>query len=92
MPDQVPPAQMRERNRTLRELGARKKHEFMESFVGRKLPAITLAAQPEAGEGTEALSDNYLRIRLRGRHQTNRWVQVYLEDRAQDDVLVGHLV
>ena len=42
MPEQVPVHVARERNRVLRELAAQKKREFMQSFVGRELEAITL--------------------------------------------------
>ena len=42
MSDQVPVQVARERNRVLRELIAGKKREFMESFVGREVEAITL--------------------------------------------------
>ena len=63
MPDQVPVQVARERNRVLRELIARKKREFMESFVGREVEAITLTHFD--GEYTEALTDNYLKLRMR---------------------------
>ena len=38
----------------------------MESFVGRELEAITLTHFD--GEYTEALTDNYLKLRVRGEH------------------------
>ena len=62
MPDQVPVQVARERNRILRELIAKKKRAFMESFVGREVEAITLTHFD--GEYTEALTDNYLKLRL----------------------------
>ncbi|MGZ4875034.1 MAG: tRNA (N(6)-L-threonylcarbamoyladenosine(37)-C(2))-methylthiotransferase MtaB, partial [Candidatus Angelobacter sp.] len=62
MPDQVPVHVARERNRVLRELIAKKKQEFMQSFVGRKLDAITLTYFN--GEATQALTDNYLKMRI----------------------------
>ncbi len=61
MPDQVPVQVARERNRVLRELIAKKKRAFMESFVGREVEAITLTHFD--GEYTEALTDNYLKLR-----------------------------
>jgi threonylcarbamoyladenosine tRNA methylthiotransferase MtaB len=72
MPNQVPVQVARERNRVLRELAAEKKREFMQSFVGRKLPAITLSAGDE--HSTEALTDNYLKMRLSGKHSANQWL------------------
>jgi threonylcarbamoyladenosine tRNA methylthiotransferase MtaB len=45
MPDKVPVHVARERNRILRELAAEKKAEFMRSFVGREVEAITLEGE-----------------------------------------------
>src|SRR5271167_4170081 len=73
MPDQVPVHVARERNRVLRELAARKKRIFLESFVGRELEAITLTHYD--GQSTEALTDNYLKLHLRGEHQANQRVK-----------------
>ncbi len=70
MPDQVPVQVARERNRVLRELAAEKKRAFMESFVGREVEAITLTSYD--GEYTEALTDNYLSVKLHGRHDPNK--------------------
>jgi threonylcarbamoyladenosine tRNA methylthiotransferase MtaB len=86
MPDQVPVHIARQRNRVLRELAARKKREFMESFLGRELEAITLTHRD--GGFTEALTDNYLKLRLRGRHQPNQWRQCRIEA-VENDALVG---
>jgi threonylcarbamoyladenosine tRNA methylthiotransferase MtaB len=72
MPNPVPVQVARGRNRVLRGLAAEKKRAFMNSFVGRELPAITLSVGDE--ESTEALTDNYLKMRLAGRHAANRWV------------------
>jgi threonylcarbamoyladenosine tRNA methylthiotransferase MtaB len=69
MPDQVPVEVAQERNRILRELSARKKREFMQSFIGRKLEAITLTHRE--GDSTQALTDNYLKLYLPGRHESN---------------------
>ena len=37
---------------------------------------------------TEALTDNYLKLRLRGRHPGNRWIKAHVE-RVEDGYLVG---
>jgi threonylcarbamoyladenosine tRNA methylthiotransferase MtaB len=83
MPRQVPVHVARERNRILRDLAAQKKHAFMQSFIGKTLDAITLASgadtpvrEPSNDTFTEALTDNYLSARLRGRFEANRWMQV----------------
>src|ERR1017187_2023897 len=86
MPEQVPVHIARERNRVLRELAAKKKREFMQSFVGRELEAITLTHYD--GEYTEAITDNYLKLHLRGEHQANRWTRASIEA-VDSDALVG---
>jgi len=75
MRNQVPVYVARERNRILRELASEKKLAFMRSFVGKTVEAITLnvVGSDEDGEFTEALTDNYLKLRLRGRHEPNHW-------------------
>jgi threonylcarbamoyladenosine tRNA methylthiotransferase MtaB len=74
MPDQVPVHVARERNRVLRELAAKKNRAFRESFVGQSLEVITLQA---GGDGwTEALSDNFLKVKISGRHEANQWMNV----------------
>jgi hypothetical protein len=74
----------------LRELAAEKKLEFMRGFVGKELDAITLnvIGSDESGEFTEALTDNYLKLRLRGRQEANQWLRAQVDD-VIDGVLVG---
>lgn len=77
MPDQVPVNVARERNRILRELAEEKKSAFMGLFIGKPIEAITLNEESQGtGEAfTGALTHNYLKLRLAGRHPANRWVQ-----------------
>ncbi len=82
MPDQVPVHLARERNRILRELAAEKKLQFMQSFVGKNLSAITLSVQQNGC--TEALTDNYLKLWLRGSHRENRMVDAFIESAATE--------
>jgi tRNA A37 methylthiotransferase MiaB len=90
MSKQVPVQVARERNRILRELAAEKKLAFMRSFVGRNVEAITLhvGGSDADGEFTEALTDNYLKLRLRGKHDANRW-QTVVAQKVQAGSLVG---
>jgi threonylcarbamoyladenosine tRNA methylthiotransferase MtaB len=90
MTNQVPVHLARERNRILRELAAEKKLAFMRSFKGKPLDAITLNVVSTDGDGefTEALTDNYLKLRLRGRHEPNRWLRARVED-VVDGSLAG---
>jgi len=76
-PGQVPVAVARERNRLLRELASRKKAKFMQSLVGTAVEAITL--QSGGGEFSEALTDNYLKMKISGHHDANRWMDVKVE-------------
>jgi threonylcarbamoyladenosine tRNA methylthiotransferase MtaB len=75
--DQVPVQIARERNRVLRDLAAEKKLAFMQTFVGKTVEAITLNVF--AGGSTESLTDNYLKLRLRGQHAANQWVKARVE-------------
>ena len=77
MRNQVPVQIARERNRILRDLGAEKKLEFMRSFVGKTVEAITLDVFD--GESTEALTDNYLKLQLTGQHEANQWLKARVE-------------
>jgi threonylcarbamoyladenosine tRNA methylthiotransferase MtaB len=66
--DQVPMEVRKERNRILRELGARKHLEFRRSMIGRTLSVVTLA------EG--ALSDNFLKVELAAPRRANQMIDV----------------
>jgi threonylcarbamoyladenosine tRNA methylthiotransferase MtaB len=88
MPAQVPPAVMKERNRLLRNLAARKKQSFMESFVGETIQAITLSVYENGF--TEALTDNYLKLHVAGKHAANQWLNVQVE-RAGEGCLFGRV-
>ena len=84
--ERVPNAVKRERNRALRELAAAKKKSFMESFLGQTLSTITLNLYD--GESTETLTDNYLKLMLRGRHGANQMVNARVQA-VDGDHLVG---
>lgn len=86
MPDQVPVQLARERNRILRELAAQKKRDFVESFLGGEVEAITLTNFD--GRYTEALTDNYLKIFVSGHHAQNRWIRSQVVNVTMDS-LVG---
>ena len=82
MPNQVPIKIARDRNRILRELAAEKKLAFMRCFVGKTVEAITLneVGNDSEGEFTECLTDNYLKLRLRKRHEANHWMGVLIKN------------
>jgi threonylcarbamoyladenosine tRNA methylthiotransferase MtaB len=90
MPNQVPVQLARQRNQILRDLAREKKNLFMRTFLGRSLEAITLnmVHNTPAGEYTEALTDNYLKIRLEGRHEPNEKVTARVV-RVENGALLG---
>lgn len=75
--DQVPVRVARVRNRVLRDLAEEKKSAFMQSCVGKAVEGITL--NMGEGEFAEALTDNYLKLRLPGKQEPNRWVTARVE-------------
>jgi threonylcarbamoyladenosine tRNA methylthiotransferase MtaB len=85
---QVPVRVARERNRVLREIAAAKQAAFRRSLAGAVVEAITLRSGNE--EFTEALTDNYLKIHVRGQLEPNRWIGVEVAESA-DGVLVGQV-
>ena len=85
-PAQVPVALARDRNRVLREIASKKKAAFMQSLVGTVVEAITL--QSGGVEFTEALTDNYLKMKISGRHEANRWMNVRV-DGMNGEMLTG---
>jgi threonylcarbamoyladenosine tRNA methylthiotransferase MtaB len=90
MPNQVPVHVARERNKVLRELAAEKKLAFMRSFVGKSLDAITLNVihtSPHA-DFTEALTDNYQKLYLKGHHGPNQCMRAQVAE-VKDGALVG---
>ena len=82
MKDQVPVQIARERNKILRDLVAEKNREFREKFVGQNLEAVTL--QPNDDGTTEALSNNFLKIRIHGNLENDRLVHVKVQELTQD--------
>jgi threonylcarbamoyladenosine tRNA methylthiotransferase MtaB len=89
MPNQVPVEIARERNRILREIAARKKHDFQKQFVGGSVSAITLSVHHNAR--TEGLTDNYQKVWIAGEHAPNEILDVHVTA-IEDDSLLGHIV
>jgi len=88
-PGQVPAAVARERNRVLREIASGKKAAFMRSLVGTVVEAITL--QSGGAEFTEALTDNYLKMKIPGRHEANRWMNVRVGGVNGETLMAGRV-
>jgi len=75
--DAVPLQTIRQRARELRDLGQQKAAAFRASQAGRTARALTLARGGDTW--TEALTGNYLRVRVAGRHPANLWRNVCVE-------------
>jgi threonylcarbamoyladenosine tRNA methylthiotransferase MtaB len=86
MPNQVPVNIARDRNQILREIAARKKRAFTESFIGKTIEAITLDAanRKKDSQTTEALTDNYLKLHLAGNLAPNQWLRVQITGTTSD--------
>jgi threonylcarbamoyladenosine tRNA methylthiotransferase MtaB len=94
MRDQIPVHVARERNKILRDLAVEKKLSFMRSFVGQAMDVITLSSSvdtsicdettatqiPNDTFRTEALTDNFQKLFLKGRHAPNQWRKAQIEN------------
>jgi hypothetical protein len=58
----------------------------MGTLVGTMVEAITL--QSSTPEFTEALSENYLKMKVSGQHKANQWLAVKVEG-VSGETLVG---
>jgi threonylcarbamoyladenosine tRNA methylthiotransferase MtaB len=85
MPDQIPVHVARERNRVLRDLAADKNLGFRRKFVGKTLEVITL--QQCDDDWTEALSGNYLKVRLAGRHEANQILTAEISEVVDEELM-----
>jgi threonylcarbamoyladenosine tRNA methylthiotransferase MtaB len=74
---QVASATIRERARHLRALSQKKSDAFRAAQSGRTLRALTLARTGD--DWTEALTGNYLKVKVAGQHEPNRWHDVRME-------------
>jgi threonylcarbamoyladenosine tRNA methylthiotransferase MtaB len=68
---------IRERARHLRALSQRKSEAFRAEQSGRTLRALTLARTGE--NWTEALTGNYLKVKVAGHHPPNQWHEVCIK-------------
>jgi threonylcarbamoyladenosine tRNA methylthiotransferase MtaB len=89
---EVLPAIIKRRARELRTLGESKSAAFRQSQLGRTLRVLTLhGGEDPTSNTTPALSSNYLRVRLNGRHPANNWLDVLISSET-GAALVGELI
>ena len=91
----LPPEKIRERAQELRVLSGAKQEAFRRSQAGHTLRALTLGRQGE--NWTEALTRNYLKIRVAGRRPANEWQDVIVAPKeaelcSEADLNAGRLV
>jgi threonylcarbamoyladenosine tRNA methylthiotransferase MtaB len=67
---------IRRRAQALRAVAVKKSAAFRASQAGRTLRALTLSRGSD--DWTEALTGNYLKVRVAGRHPANQWCDVSL--------------
>jgi threonylcarbamoyladenosine tRNA methylthiotransferase MtaB len=80
----VPHAVIRERARKLRSVSFAKSAAFRTSQCGNSMRALTLARTGESSNEawTEALTGNYLKVRIAGRLRANGWYEVSVTEDA----------
>lgn len=87
--NEVSAAVIKRRARELRALGEAKSAAFRQSQLGRTLRVLTLRPGDDPDpHSTPALSSNYLKIRLRGNHPANNWIEMLIS-RETGTALVG---
>src|SRR5712691_6549593 len=87
--NEIPSAIIKGRARELRSLGEKKAAAFRQSQIGRTLRVLTLRSDRQGPSGaTPALSTNYLKVRVRGTHPANRWLDVCISN-AEGNYLLG---
>lgn len=72
----VAAVEVRGRARALRRLSEQKSAAFRSSQAGKTLRALTLARSDD--NWTEALTGNYLKVRVPGRHRANEWREAHI--------------
>jgi tRNA A37 methylthiotransferase MiaB len=74
---------IRERCELLRKISAAKNLAFRQRFVGRILPAISLAKEEEMGESV-VLTENYIHARISGPAiSPNRLIHIQIDEARQ---------
>jgi threonylcarbamoyladenosine tRNA methylthiotransferase MtaB len=84
LPDQVPSHTTKRRLRMALELSRSKNYLFRRRFIGKVLPAITLAKEEDLGASV-VLTDNYIHARIPGLSTPpNRLVKICIEEVLPD--------
>ena len=81
----VPLQVIRDRARRLRALSEEKAADFRATTAGQTMRALTLARGEDSW--TEALTGNYLKVRISGRRPANEWHEIRLTRNSQAIIL-----
>jgi threonylcarbamoyladenosine tRNA methylthiotransferase MtaB len=85
LPHQVPQDAIRERARTLRALSTEKATSFRALQAGNKVRVLTLHRGGD--HWTEALTGNYLKLRIAGKRAANQWAEVVIGTNADEPLV-----
>jgi threonylcarbamoyladenosine tRNA methylthiotransferase MtaB len=81
--NEVPGATIKRRARQLRALAEKKSAAFRQSQLGRTLRVLTLRPDDTSDtQATPAISSNYLKLAVSGRHSPNVWLDVQVSAEA----------
>jgi threonylcarbamoyladenosine tRNA methylthiotransferase MtaB len=83
MPDKVPGLVVRERARRVREIGQHLAARFRAGQVGTTHRALTLE------DGSLAVTENYLKLRIAPGHSRNEWVRLRMTSEHDGELLSG---
>jgi threonylcarbamoyladenosine tRNA methylthiotransferase MtaB len=93
LPHQIPEPVISRRAGELRALGEKKKTSFQHAQTGKCMRLLTLrrSGADSAGPWTQAISSNYLNVRVAGLYPANQFLDVRIED-VSDGQLCGVVV
>jgi threonylcarbamoyladenosine tRNA methylthiotransferase MtaB len=90
--NELPGAIIKRRARELRALGEKKAAAFRQSQLGRTLRVLTLRpGESPDSRSTPTLSTNYLKVRLKGNHPANNWIEMLISGET-GTALVGEVI
>ena len=89
-PDHVHPDTIKKRSEILREIGAKKKRDYLKSFVGKELRVLW--EEKTKQDWLQGWSDNYIRVRVRFDPDLINTLTLVRITKAYDDFVEGVIV
>ncbi len=90
-PDKIDPAEIKDRNRRAREICDQRRHIHMKSQIGKEMGVIS-ERTPNRGGGFNAVSDNYLKVRLPLASGGGKAIVMFRPAKLRGDHLEGEVV